>query len=319
MLLGVIALAAALGAAQPQETFVEAKGPLGPLKGTMLSGGAKTAPVVLIVPGSGPTDRDGNNPLGVKASSYRLLAEQLALRGVTSVRIDKRGGFASAAAVADGNAVTIADYASDVHAWASSIKTSTGAPCIWVAGHSEGGLVALAAGQSPSDICGLVLMSAPGRPLADIMKEQLHANPANAPLIPQAEKAIDSLQAKQRVDVSSFPPALAQLFPPAVQGFIIDEFSYDPAALVASSKKPVLIIQGERDLQISVADARRLAKAQPNAKLVLLPEVNHVLKIVSTDDPRANAAAYADPSLPLAPGIADAVADFVKASGSASR
>src|SRR5579872_5630789 len=115
-----LSVAGMSAAAAPLETYVQAPGPLAPLKGTMLTP-AEPAPMVLIIPGSGPTDRDGNNPLGVKASTYRLLAEGLAARGVGSVRIDKRGMFASRAAVADGNAVTIADYVADVEAWIAAI------------------------------------------------------------------------------------------------------------------------------------------------------------------------------------------------------
>ena len=73
-------------------------------------------PVVLIVPGSGPTDRDGNSPLGGAAVPYALLARALARQGIASVRIDKRGLFGSAGAVAGSNAVTIADYGDDLMA-----------------------------------------------------------------------------------------------------------------------------------------------------------------------------------------------------------
>jgi pimeloyl-ACP methyl ester carboxylesterase len=141
-----ISLFFATGIAQaaPVQTYVEAPGPRGPPKGTMLSPAAD-APVVLIVPGSGPTDRDGNSPLGVKSSSYRLLAEGLADKGVTTVRIDKRGMFVSVGAVADANEVTIDAYAIDVHAWIDTIRRATGKPSVWVFGHSEGALVALVA------------------------------------------------------------------------------------------------------------------------------------------------------------------------------
>src|SRR5580658_7350269 len=104
----MLALAtAASPAGSPIETVVEAPGPAGPLRGTMLSPLGATGPAVLIIPGSGPTDRDGNNARGVKGSIYKLLAEGLAARGITTVRIDKRGMFGSAAAAADANAVTI--------------------------------------------------------------------------------------------------------------------------------------------------------------------------------------------------------------------
>src|ERR1700760_2169899 len=93
--------AAASAAAAPLESAIEAPGPLGPLKGTLLAPQPGGGPVVLIIPGSGPTDRDGNSPAGVLAATYRLLAEGLAGHGIASVRIDKRGMFGSAAAVAD--------------------------------------------------------------------------------------------------------------------------------------------------------------------------------------------------------------------------
>src|SRR4051812_45470296 len=176
-MLGTLIAAAALAAGP-----MTAPGPKGPLAGTFLDGGAK-APVVLIVPGSGPTDRDGNNPLGVTAAPYRLLAEGLAAEQVASVRIDKRGLGGSRGAVADGNAVTIADYAGDVRAWVKVARARTGLPCAWVLGHSEGGLVALAAAQQPEGICGIVLVSSLGRSFGTVLREQLSASPAFAPVL----------------------------------------------------------------------------------------------------------------------------------------
>jgi pimeloyl-ACP methyl ester carboxylesterase len=274
--------------------------------------GAKGSAPVLIIPGSGPTDRDGNNPLGVRAASYRLLAEGLAARGIGSVRIDKRGMFGSRAAVADGNAVTVADYASDVHAWVKAIRAATGAPCVWLLGHSEGGLVALAAAaEAPEGVCGLMLVAAPGRKVGAALREQLRANPANAPLLDQALAAIEQLEAGQRVDTAALHPALMSLFAPPVQGFLISLLAQDPAALLARYRGPALVLHGRRDIQATVADAERLAAARPGVKLVMLEDVNHVLKRVATYDRAANAATYADPDLPLAPEVVEAVAGFV--------
>jgi len=318
MSLIVTFLAAALAAAPaPAGLPIEAPGPLASLKGSLLAPAGKSRATVLIVPGSGPTDRDGNNSMGVAAAPYRMLAEALAERGVTTVRIDKRGMFGSKAAIADGNAVTIADYAADVRAWVKAARARTGASCVWVLGHSEGGLVALAAGQQPDGMCGLVLVSAPGRRLGETIRRQLRANPANAPVLPQAMAALDSLEAGKRVDITGMHPALMPLFAPQVQGFLIDLLSYDPPALAARVRGPVLIVQGERDLQVLPDDARALAAADPKAKLVMIPGANHVLKAVASDDRAANFATYADPALPLAPGIADAIAAFV--TGQAAR
>ena len=294
------------------ETLVEAPGPIGALKGSMLAPPVSHGPVVLIIPGSGAIDRDGNSPAGVFAAPYRLLAEGLAARNVTSVRIDKRGFAGSAGATPDGNAVTIPDYVTDVNAWITVILQRTHASCVWLLGHSEGGLVALAAARS-SRVCGLILVSAAGRPMGELVREQLKANPANAPLLDQALPAIDALEAGKKVDAATLPAPLLRLFDPRVQGFLISVFSYDPAQLLSDYKKPVLIVQGLRDIQVSEADAQLLKKADPAATLVLLPDVNHVLKSVTSDDLRANFATYGNSSLPLAPGVVDAIDAFLTA------
>jgi pimeloyl-ACP methyl ester carboxylesterase len=314
-LLGSLAFVAAMmlsAAADMVETEIQAPGPLGPLKGAMLSPGIEGAPVVLIIPGSGPINRDGNSPPGVNAATYKLLAGELAARGIASVRIDKRGLYTSAKAVRDPNAVTIADYAADVHAWIAAVREQTKARCVWVLGHSEGGLVALVAAQEkPDDICGLLLVATPGRKMGDVIREQLRANPANRPILYEAMRDLDDLEAGQHVDTSTMSPLLYPLMRAQVQGFLISELSYDPAALIARIEKPVLILQGARDLQVSEADASRLQEADRRAVLVILPDTNHVLKAVTSDDRSANLATYRQADLPLSPGVADALAAFI--------
>ena len=304
-------IAAALAAAAPVERQLAAPGPLAPLAGTLLDAG-KGAPVVVIIPGSGPTDRDGNNPLGVAAASYRLLAEVLAKNGITTVRIDKRGMFGSKAAIANANEVTIADYAADAHAWAKAARAATGVKCVWLLGHSEGSLVALVAGQDRRNLCGVISISGVGRKFGTVIRDQLTSNPANAPILAPALAALDSLEKGQRVDGNTLPAPLQPLFGEAVQPYLIDLMAQDPARLAASLKLPLLIVQGERDLQVRVEDAQALAAAQRKSRLVLVPGVNHVLKAVATDDRAANFATYADPSLPVSLGVVDAIVAFVK-------
>ncbi len=303
-----------------QEELV-APGPMGALKGTLTlpseHGPLPTkTPVFLIVPGSGPTDRDGNSPLGIAAAPYRLLAEALATRGYPSVRIDKRGMFGSVGAESDPNDVTITGYGEDLSAWANAIQErlpADGGPrCVIPIGHSEGGLVALAAMARLPDACALILIASIGRPLDEVLREQLRANPANAPFLAEAETTLAALKRGERVDAGAMQAALRPLFAPDVQGFLIDAMSYDPVELAAQVKVPVLVVQGTRDLQVSVADAHNLAGAAPDATLALVPDVNHVLKIVASDDPSANLATYANPDLPIASEVVDAVTTFVE-------
>lgn len=312
MLFTIVAasLAASTAIAAPTQEPLTAQGPAGTLAGTLIRP-ADGQPVILVIPGSGPTDRDGNNPLGVTAAPYRLLAEALGARGIGTLRIDKRGMFGSAAPGVDPNAVTIERYADDVATWADTARKATGRECIWLLGHSEGGLVALAAARRMPGLCGAITVAAPGRKLGDVMREQLRANPANAPLLDAALAAIARLEAGERVDVSAMPAPLQGLFAPPVQGFLIDLFGHDPAALAAGVSVPLLVIQGGNDLQVPESDGETLRAAQRQARYVLLPDMNHVLKDVPGKDRPANLAAYADPSRPVSPGLVDAIAGFV--------
>jgi len=299
------------------ETLLEAPGPQGSLKGTLLSPCPKPEQVILIIPGSGPTDRDGNNPLGVNASTYRLsrlLAENLALKGIATLRVDKRGIFASSAAVTDANAVTISDYVEDVRSWITVLQQRLETPCIWLLGHSEGGIVALAAAQEP-DVYGLMLVATPSRPLGEVLREQLKANAQNAILLDDAFFVINELEQGRHVNVQNRHPAVQHLFYPAVQRFLIDIFSFNPVHLIARITKPVLVLQGQRDLQVTEYDARQFKAANPKATLVLLPDVNHVLKAVNSDDREENNAAYTNASLPLAAGVVEAIAQFLTQNG----
>lgn len=312
-LAGMMAAAAMAGPAMAQSEIAIA-GPQGALRGAWQAAASPAAPVVLIVPGSGPTDRDGNGAGGLRAATYRLLAEGLAGEGIASVRIDKRGMFSSAAAVADANRVTMDDYAQDVRAWVEAIRRRSGGACVWVLGHSEGALAALAAARDMDGACGLVLAAAPGRPLGRVLEEQLRANPANAPLLENALAVLRELEAGRAVPADGIDARLLPLFAPAVQGFLISALALDPAALLAQygkRGKPVLIVQGQRDLQVGEQDARRLQAADARAELLLAPHANHVLKAVA-GDAGDNLAAYADPARPLDPGIVPAVAAFIR-------
>ncbi|VWB90259.1 alpha/beta hydrolase [Burkholderia lata] len=296
------------------QTEIEAPGPVGPLKGTLLSPDTDDAPVVLIVPGSGPTDRNGNAPNWLQASTYRLLAEGLLDEGIASVRIDKRGMYGSASAIPDADDVTIEDYAADVHSWIAAIRARTGASSVWVLGHSEGGLVALLAARQSADISGLILVSTAGRPLGPVLRQQLRSSPVVAPFLENAMSILDSLEAGDRVEGARIDPALMPLFRPQVQRFLMSELTVDPAALLAGYMNPVLIVQGSRDIQVAVHDAELLKDANPRAEMALIVDVNHALKTVRTADLQENLAAYSNPDLPLADGVVEAISTFVHTS-----
>ncbi|MBN9465452.1 alpha/beta hydrolase [Brevundimonas sp.] len=307
-----LAVALAALAAAPVSTEIVLPSQPAPLHGTLLTP-PDASTVAVILPGSGPTDRDGNSPLGVAAGTYRLLAEGLADQGIATLRIDKRGIAASAAAGPAEADLRFDAYAADARAWAAEAAVRAGKPCAWLIGHSEGALVALkavAGGDDPesSKVCGLILLSGAGRPAGAVLREQLASLPE--PMKTQAFAVLTQLEAGRTV--ADTPPALAALFRPSVQPYLISWLPLDPAALLAAYDGPVFIGQGTTDLQIGVADAEALAAADPRATLKLWSGVNHVLKTAPTDR-AANLTTYADPALPLAPGVVEDVAGFIKA------
>ena len=156
-------------------SLIEVPGPHGLLKGVLLAPSGSNAPIALLIPGSGPTDRDGDRPLGIRAASYRLLAAALAGCRIATVGIDKRGLFASGGAVPDADAVTMGDYVDDVRRWVAVVRDITGARRVWLSGHSEGGLVAWTAANAVEDACGVIAIATPGYPPGDVLRRQLRA------------------------------------------------------------------------------------------------------------------------------------------------
>lgn len=294
---------------QSHAVAAELKTATGMLYGTLLlPAGAPPYPVALIIAGSGPTDRNGNANIGLDTDCYKLLAQALAEHGIATLRYDKRGIAASAAAASSESELRFSTYVDDAAAWLARLRADKRFSPVAVIGHSEGALIgAIAAHRAHAD--GYVSLAGAGEAAPALLRRQLKAE-LPAELDRKADAIIDSLaQGKTVVQV---PPSLAVLFRPSVQPYLISWFQYDPAREIAKLDMPVLVVQGGRDLQVSVRDAKRLAAADPAAKLLVLPHMNHVLKGVgpTIDD---NRAAYTDPSIPLDPKLATTLVEFIRA------
>lgn len=287
---------------------VQIPGPSGPLEGELLAPD-DAAHVVVLIPGSGPIDRDGNSPqFDSFSQSYRLLATALFQLDIATLRVDKRGFFGSSAAIANPNDVTIAAYAKDARAWV--VRAQEVAECVWLAGHSEGALVSLVAARDLSDsLCGLILLSAPGRPVGHILLEQMRSNPFNAQLMPTLEGLVADLNAGSVRDTATLPVEIRPMFSEGLQRYMIDLFSYDPAEVAKAWNGPVLLVHADRDIQISDEDVSRLHAVLPQGHRVNLMDGTHMLKV---DVPGRPFATYRDPALPLHPALAPAMSAFVK-------
>ena len=279
----------------------------GTLHGSLLlPRGDTPPPVVLIIAGSGPTDRDGNNPAGGRIDNLKRLALLLANEHIASVRYDKRGVAASQPAAPDERDLSVERYVADAVAWGQKLKADPRFGSLIVLGHSEGALIAsLAAEQAGASA--VITLAGSGRPVDQVLREQL-AQRLKPDDLARGNALIDRLQAGQTsLDV---PGPLREVFRPSVQPYLISLFRQNPAAAFARLKVPALIVQGRNDVQVEVEDAKRLQTAKPDAELVLVDGMNHMLRI-SPRDISEQRDSYNNPELPLASALGTRVVDFI--------
>jgi pimeloyl-ACP methyl ester carboxylesterase len=279
----------------------------GELFGTLLlPKSPKPVPVVLIIAGSGPTDRDGNNSDGGRNDSMKRLALILAKHNIASVRYDKRGVAASRLATPDERDLSIEKYVDDAVAWAAKLKTDSRLGPLILMGHSEGALVATLAAERAGAVA-LISVAGTGRPVDQVVREQLQDR-LPPPLLARSEQLIEEIKAgKTDNDV---PEPLQVVFRPSVQPYLISLFRQNPTAAFGQLKIPTLIIQGRNDMQVGVGDAELLHKAKPDSQLAIIDGMNHVLRIVPMDIKR-QLASYKDPQLPLASEVTDRILKFL--------
>jgi len=265
----------------------------------------KPVPAVLIIAGSGPTDRNCNQA-GVQTNAFKMLADSLKKAGIATVRYDKRGIGESAAAMKNEEDMRFEDLVNDAAGFVKMMKSDKRFSNVIVAGHSEGSLVGMmAAKKAHADgyisIAGISEKA--GGPIVRQLASQSEELSLNAAYV------LDSLD--KGYSVSSYHPDLASIFRPSVQPYLKSWLKYDPKIEIAKLDCLVLILQGTTDLQVSAEHAEALKSAYPRATLKMIKGMNHVLK-QAPEDREKNLATYNNPKLPLSPELAPAIVAFVK-------
>jgi pimeloyl-ACP methyl ester carboxylesterase len=271
---------------------------------TMPKDASGKIPVVLIIAGSGPTDRDGNGPL-INTNTYKLLAYALGKAGIASVRYDKRmiGQSVGTQKEAD---LRFEDYSDDAVGFINMLGDDQRFSKVIVAGHSEGSLVGMIACHD-EPVKGFISLSGAGEPAEKILTEQMKSQPGFAS--EGLKKVLDSLK-RGKIN-PNVDPSLYGLLRPSIQMYIMSWCRYDPTVEIRKVKCPILIIQGTTDMQISVDNAQKLKSAKSSATLVIIRGMSHILKDGPADKEQ-NLATYKDPNLPLNTEMVNAVIDFVK-------
>lgn len=279
----------------------------GELEGSLLVPEGKTnIPLVLIIAGSGPTDRNGNNE-EMQNNCLKMLAQEFQKNGIASFRFDKRGVGQSSGMHLDEMELRPEDFIKDVRSWIDLLSKDKRFTKLIIAGHSEGSFLGMEAATNNPKVQGFISIAGAGRPIDQILKEQFSAVP------PDVKMAIYSMldKLKKGDTLSNVPPIFYAVFRPSVQPYLIAWMKYDPKKEIAKLKIPTLIINGTTDIQVKETDARLLAQGQPKADLRIIKNMNHVLKDCDTLDKQLQKPIYNDPDLPLNKEFSKTVVDFV--------
>ena len=274
------------------------------LYGTLLIPDIKDSiPVVLIISGSGPTDRDGNQP-NLKNNSLKYLAEGLAKSGIASLRYDKRGIGQSKIEISESE-LRFEDYIKDAQNWISELKKDTRFNKIVVIGHSEGSLIGMIAAKNanPDKYISIAGIS---KTADQIILEQTKSLPSE--LHSEIEVVLDSL--RHGIIVKNTNPKLAMLLRPSVQPYMISWIKYNPSEEIKKLDVPILIIQGITDIQVGVENAQQLADSNKNTELKIIENMNHILKNSEMDRTK-NIATYMNPDLPINEEVIPTIVDFI--------
>ncbi len=293
--------------AEAQSRNVQIETDLGVLAGTLTIPESESPRAsVLIIAGSGPTDRDGNSRgLPGNNNSLKYLAESLARLNIASLRFDKRLIGDSASSLLAESDLRFDTYVDDAVLWAQFLQRQIDAP-VYIVGHSEGSLIGLLA-ASKIEVAGVISIAGPGRPASQVILDQIRER-LPPDLLAETETILSRLNNGQTV--SSPPPELNALFRESVQPYLISWFQYDPASVVAELDVPLLLLYGSTDIQIDIADGERLLAAGTTASLKIIEGMNHVLKMVGPDT-NEQIESYSDPELPIADELVSEIDAFV--------
>lgn len=265
---------------------------------------AKKTNLAILIAGSGPTNRDGNQAM-MKNNSLKFLAEGLAENGISVYNYDKRIFAQIKTGNIDENKTFFDDFINDASDVIAFFRKQKKYNKIIIAGHSEGSLIGMVASEK-TKADGFISIAGAGNPIDKVLEFQIGQN---APYLLEDTKAVlAELKKGNTVEIKN--TALLSLFRPSIQPYMISWLKYNPQTEIQKLNIPVMITNGTSDLQVLVSEAELLQKAKPDAKYLIIENMNHVLKEVK--DLEENQKSYTDPDLPVVPELISEISSFVK-------
>lgn len=265
---------------------------------------SKKTNLVILIAGSGPTDRDGNQKM-MPNNSLKLLAEAVANNGIAVYSYDKRIFAQMAAGQLDEASLSFDNFIDDAKAVLLYFKNQKKYHTITIAGHSEGALIGMVAANGNADA--YISIAGAGRPIDEVLLEQIGKQ---APFLKEeVEKDLATLKSGNTFELKN--QMLASLFRASVQPYMISWIKYNPQTEIKKLHLPTLLINGDKDIQVSVNDAQLLYQEKSDAQLKIIPNMNHIFKEIKGDD-NENRASYINPDLPVIKELPSVITTFIQ-------
>lgn len=262
----------------------------------------KATTLAIIIAGSGPTDRNGNQNF-MKSNSLKSLAEALTKNNIATFRFDKRVVKQILKGKVDPN-IMFDDFVSDAQNVVDYFKEKNNFKNIVVIGHSQGSLVGMLASKNRANA--FISLAGAGQDIGTVITEQVGKT---APFFIEDTKRVFGIL-KTGKTTTEYPPALASIFNIELQPFMMNWMQYNPAEIIASLEIPVLIVNGTKDLQVSVDEAKLLNEALPDSEIVIIENMNHVLFTIDGDD-LENAKSYNEGFRKINPELITTLTTFI--------
>lgn len=260
-------------------------------------------PLVIMIQGSGPIDRNGNQSF-MKSDYFKKLAYALGEEGIASYRYDKRILRASQLGLREKD-VRFDDFISDASSVITHFKKDSTFNKLIILGHSQGSLVGMVAAKDSADA--FISIAGAAQPIDSVITKQIELQ------VPGLKENVQNTFREIRSTGSStnYNPVLETVFRPNLQPFLLSWMQYEPRKKIAELEIPVLIINGNKDLQIGEESAQELKEAKPDAELVIIEKMNHVLRKIEGSD-LENSKSYNEPGNPIHPELVSTLVEYIK-------
>ena len=274
------------------------------INGTLLHAKSSKDTLAIIIGGSGPTDRNGNQRTA-QNNSLKKLAEELSKKGISTYRYDKRIFTLIQENALVEEKISFDDFVTDAVSVIDYFKKA-GFINIVLIGHSQGALIATLAAEQ-RDISHLICLAGAGQSIDKLIVDQLEVQAPG--LVENAKQAFTDLREKNKSE--KYSVGLISIFRPSVQPFMNSWMKYDPAEELSKINAPILLVNGTKDLQVTPKEGELLKNSNSNAKAVDIEGMNHVLKIIEGDE-LENSKSYNEPYRPVAEELINLIVDFVR-------